>query len=224
MTTRTTRALAMMTLGLLMASPAMGDGVRFRDDQKPGTEDQVRLGKEKFAMCAGCHGAEGEGRVGMAPRLNSPSYLSVVSNEFLKRTIMEGRTGTNMAPLGQTMKPEEVDALVAYIRTWQTKDGVPLDESELKGDMATGEKLYRDICSRCHGQSGAGYSEAGSGTGIGREAFLSQASDGILRALIKNGKDNTAMRPFDAKSPVAVANLSDEEIDSIIQYLRAKAW
>jgi hypothetical protein len=46
----------------------------------------------------------------------------------------------------------------------------------------------------------------------------------MLRGIIKNGKDNTAMRPFDKKSPVAVANLTDEEIDSIILHLRKNAW
>ena len=115
-------------------------------------------------------------------------------------------------------------AVVAYIRSWQQTDGVELDESELKSDMATGERVYKDICSRCHGRSGAGYLEAGSGTGIGRKAFLDQASNGMLRAVIKNGKDNTAMRPFDNKSPVSVADLTAEEIDSVIAYLRAKAW
>ena len=69
-----------------------------------------------------------------------------------------------------------------------------------------------------------GYAEAGSGTGIGSKQLLAAASNGLLRSLIHRGKDNTAMRPFDAKAPTAVANLTDEEIDSIIQYLRANAW
>ena len=50
------------------------------------------------------------------------------------------------------------------------------------------------------------------------------ATDGFLRGVIKEGKDNTPMRPFAADSPVAVANLTDLEIDSIIQYLRTSAW
>jgi len=221
---RTVLSAGWAVLALAMAMPALGGDVEFRDDQKPGTPEQVELGKSQFAMCAGCHGAEGEGRVGIAPRLNSGSYLAVVGNDFLKRTIMEGRTGTNMAPFGASMQPEQVDGLVAFIRNWQTKPGIEINNAELDGDLAVGEKMWNNICARCHGRSGAGYSEAGSGTGIGRKGFLDQATDGMLRAVIKYGKDNTAMRPFDSKSPVAVANLTDREIDSVILYLRQNAW
>lgn len=195
-----------------------------RADQSPGTPEQVSHGKEKFATCAGCHGEAGEGRVGMGPRLNSSSYLAIVSNDFISRTIREGRPGTNMISWASMMNDEDIAGLVAYIRSWQADDGVQLNDAPLTGTADAGQKLYMSICSRCHGRSGAGYSEAGSGTGIGRKAFLDQASDGMLRAVIAKGKDNTAMRPFDEKSPVAVANLSPDEIDSIIKYLRANAW
>ena len=210
-------------LGVVTAAWAATE-VKHRPDQAAGTPEQIAKGEQLYAMCASCHGAEGEGKVGTAPRLNSPSYLAVVSNDFLKRTFVEGRTGTNMAPFGAGMSPADQDAVVAYMRNWQTKDGVELDESELKGDLKTGEEFYNNICTRCHGRSGAGYSEAGSGTGIGRAAFLDQATNGMLRGIIKQGKDNTAMRSFDEDSPVAVANLTDAEIDSVIKYLRHNAW
>lgn len=207
-----------------LSTPAEADSVAFRADQPAGTAEQVALGKEKYAMCVGCHGAEGEGRVGMAPRLNSGSYLAIVSNDFLERTIVEGRAGTNMIGWGATMNEADVDGLVAYIRSWQTTDGVELDEGDLNGNLEDGGRVWLDICSRCHGRSGAGYSEAGSGTGIGRKAFLDQISNGQLRGIIAQGKDNTPMRPFDGKSPVAVANLTPAEIDSVILYLRQNAW
>ncbi len=209
---------------LLLSGAASADDSMYRADQAPGTPEQVEAGKAAFAMCAACHGMEAEGKVGVAPRLNSSNYLAVAPNDFFKQTLMKGRTGTNMAPLGAGMPPEQVDAIIAYIRSLQDKPGVQLDDSPLKGDVATGEKLWNDICVRCHGKAGAGYSEAGSGTGIGRKDFLDVASDGFLRAVIRLGKDNTPMRSFSDDSPVAIANLSDAEIDSIIQYLRANAW
>jgi len=215
-------ATTALVFGGLALTATAGD--IHRADQAPGDADAVAAGKVSYAACGGCHGVEGEGKVGIAPRLNSSSYLAVVSNEFLKKTIVEGREGTNMIAWGTAFPEETVNNIVSYIRSWQTTPGVELDESELKGDKKTGEALYKDICSRCHGRSAAGYSEAGAGTGIGRKGFLGQASNGTLRAIVRLGKDNTAMRSFDEKSPVAVANLTDEEVDSIIQYLRANAW
>ena len=210
-------------LALLLTTVVYGANVTHRADQAPGSAEQVAKGKALYATCAACHGTEGEGKVGIAPRLNSASYLAVVSNDFLKRTIKEGRPGTNMIPWGH-MPDADIDALVAYVRAWQTTDGVELDASPLSGAATDGEKLYTTICARCHGRSGAGYSESGSGTGIGRTGFLGQIDDGTLRALIQYGKDNTPMRPFDEKSPVSVADLTAADRDAIIQYLRANAW
>lgn len=212
-----------VAVGLLSAAAA-ADGVNRRADQGAGTEEQVAKGQELFATCAGCHGTEGEGKVGVAPRLNSDSYLAVVDNQFLVDTIKDGRTGTNMIAWGPMLGDDGVDAVVAYIRNWQTKDGETLEDAPLTGSIEDGGQLFKDICARCHGRSGAGYSEAGSGTGIGRKAFLDQANDALLRGIIKKGKDNTAMRPFDGSSPVAVADLTEEQIDGIIKYLRANAW
>lgn len=217
-------ARSVALVAALLIPAAVGADVVYRADQTPGDAEQIARGKASFGMCAGCHGANGEGQIGVGPAINSPNYVAIASNELLTRTITEGRTGTNMVPFGAMLKDEGVADVVAYLRSWQTTAGVELDESPLTGDVKTGAELYRNICATCHGRNGAGYSELGSGTGVGRAAFLSMATNGFLRQVIKDGKDNTAMRPFSAKSPVAVANLTDEEIDSIISYLRAEAW
>ncbi|MCB9765223.1 MAG: c-type cytochrome [Alphaproteobacteria bacterium] len=220
----THRTRLVVTAGLVLAGVAVAADVSHRADQQPGTAEQIERGKTAFIACGGCHGAEGEGRVGMGPRLNSPSYLASVSNEFLATTIRDGRAQTNMIPWGASLGEDTVSDLVAFLRSWQTIDGYELDTSPLKGTAEQGAELYQNICSRCHGRSARGYAELGSGSGIGGSAFLGAISDGELRSLIHKGKDNTAMRPFDKDAPTAVANLTDEEIDAIIAYLRANAW
>lgn len=197
---------------------------QLRDDQAAGSADAVAAGQAAFAMCAGCHGQDGHGVIGVGPRLNSTNYLAAAPNSFFEDTLKKGRAGTNMVAFGASMPQEQVDALVAYIRSWQTTDGIELDESPLTGSTEEGEQVWNDICSRCHGRSGAGYSEAGSGTGIGRADFLDVASNGFLRAVVKNGKDNTQMKSFSTDSPISVADLTDQQIDSVIKYLRANAW
>jgi len=198
--------------------------VTTRADQALGTPEQVAAGATRYPMCAGCHGMNGEGIVGTAPRLNSDSYLKVASNDLLTQTIVEGRQGTNMIPWGAMLTEEDVSNVVAFVRDWQLTDSVSLNDGPLEGSVEQGAMLYNTVCSTCHGRSGAGYQESGSGTGIGRKGFLDQVSDAELRGFITYGKDKTAMRPFSETSPMALANLSETEIDSIIQYLRAKAW
>jgi len=209
---------------LLGALAPLAFAADLRDDQSAGSAEQIAAGQAAFAMCGGCHGMNGEGVVGVGPRLNSANYLAAAPDSFFHDTLMKGRAGTNMMAFGASLPAEQVDGLVAYIRSWQTTDSIELDESPLAGTVEMGESVWNDICSRCHGRSGAGYSEAGSGTGIGRKDFLDVASNGFLRAVIKNGKDNTQMKSFSTNSPISVADLTDEQIDAVIRYLRANAW
>jgi cytochrome c oxidase cbb3-type subunit 3 len=184
----------------------------------------VARGKAQFVVCASCHGMEGEGRTGIAPRLNSQSFLAAASDEMLARTITEGRTGTTMMAWEAMYKPDQVADIVRYMRSWQTVPTAELDESPLAGDAKSGQGTFDSICSACHGANGGGYQESANGTGIGRAAFLASVSNGYLRYLVKQGKSGTAMRPFSADSAVAVANLSNQQVDDVIAYLRDRAW
>ena len=185
----------------------------------------VAAGKEVFSTrCFTCHGNDGEGKVGMGPALASETFLAAASDEMLAKTVADGRPGTTMIPWKGALKKDEFMGVLAYIRSMAEHEPATLDEKPLAGDTKKGEQLYRSICARCHGNSGAGYSEASSGTGIGRKGFLDSASNGYIRYLVKHGKSQTQMRPFEKGAPTAVANLKDEEIDSVIAYLREKAW
>ena len=191
----------------------------------PKSKGLAAKGKEIFqSRCSGCHGMEGEGRVGIGPALASPSFLAAATNEFLVRTISNGRAGTTMVPWSSSLSPEEISAVVAHIRTLAEHTPAQLNEAPLQGDAKAGAAIFSSICSRCHGRTGGGYVESSSGTGIGRKAFLDSVTNGYLRYIIKHGKDQTQMRPFDAKAPTAVANLDDKQIDDVIAYLRENAW
>lgn len=188
------------------------------------TAELAAKGKASWVMCAACHGQEAEGRVGMAPRLASKSFLAAASDRFLKQTIENGRAGTTMTPWKAALKPDQIDGIVAFLRTAEPVPPVKLNEAPLKGDAAKGAVVYRAICATCHGRSGAGYQESGSGTGIGRAAFLESATNGYLRYLVRHGKSLTPMKAFRKNSPTAVANLSDQEIEDVLAHLRKAAW
>lgn len=186
--------------------------------------ERVVMGQQTFAMCGGCHGPDGRGRIGMGPSLVSSSFLAAASDDFLTRTITKGRTGTTMIPWGAILNDEQVASVVVYLRSLAPVPAAELDESKLRGVAEHGRVTFETICVACHGRSGGGYLESANGTGIGRKAFLAEVSDGYLRYLIANGKTDTPMRPFAADSSVAVANLTNQQIDDVIAYLRSQAW
>lgn len=180
-------------------------------------------GKTAFAVCAACHGAEGIGIIGLGPALASKSFLAAASDAYLIDTIKNGRTGTTMIPWGTTLKDPQINDIVAYIRSISKTEPAKLDNSPVKGQVANGERLYQDICASCHGVNGTGYAETQNGTAIGNAAFLKIAGDGFLRHLIRYGKSGTMMRGFDEKNVTAIANLTAQEIEDVIAYLRANA-
>jgi cbb3-type cytochrome c oxidase subunit III len=75
-------------------------------------------GETLYALhCASCHGAEGEGAEAMS--LANPVFLETASDPFIRYSIYQGRRGTEMAAWGATLTADEIDALVAFIRSWQ---------------------------------------------------------------------------------------------------------
>ncbi len=184
----------------------------------------VKLGQRLFKEnCEVCHQADAIGKPGVAPSLTNPELLSIASDKFLEGTIRDGREDTGMAPfahLGRT----KVKAIVQFLRSHQTlphRAEAVDNEPDAHGDPRLGEQWYNNICSTCHGVAGDGYMAGGTGTAIGLKGFLNKVTDGFIRETIKKGRSNTRMMGF--QGPTALANLSDQEIDDIIVYLRSQS-
>ncbi len=190
----------------------------------PNDATLVAQGKKLYAQCGACHGAEAEGRVGMAPSLVSKTFLQAAGDDMLLQTIKKGRAGTTMIPWGGMLSDSQIRSIIAFLRHKTPTEPVGLDQSPNTGHVEAGKKLFKDICRGCHGNNGGGYQETASGTGIGRKAFLGEVSDGYLRYIVNHGKSGTPMRAFSPKAATAVANLKKQEIEDVIAFLRASAW
>ena len=217
------RRASMMIMTMAVFTACSGSGPENVRSVEVSTR-AVATGKVLFGTCAACHGREAQGRIGVGPRIASDSYLAAASDDFLLQTIREGREGTTMVAWKDRFNDSQIEGLVAYLRSLHDVEPAKLDESPLRGDTANGAKVFRSICSGCHGRGGAGYQETANGTGIGRRAFLDSVSNGFLRYIITHGKDQTAMRGFSVESKTAVANLTEQEIDDTIAYLRESSW
>ena len=200
----------LVVLFLLASNPALS-----------ADESTIQQGANIYAQnCIFCHQADAIGKPGFAPSLSNAEFLSVTSDKFILGTMRDGRLGTGMPPFAHLGR-EQGRAIVAYLRSFSK---LPHRASEIdaqpaaSGDAKSGKRLFDDICSTCHGQNGDGYIAGGTGTAIGLAGTLNKASDGFLRTTIKEGRSNTRMKGFSGAD--GLANLSNQEIDDIIVYLR----
>ena len=101
-------------------------GIAAPSDPRPKrwVEGDAAAGERLFAStCSGCHGATGQG--GEGPALNNRVLLDAATDTYLVDTIGNGRRGTAMAgfltssPARPTLAPVEIEAIVAFLRTWQ---------------------------------------------------------------------------------------------------------
>lgn len=190
----------------------------------PKSNPLLKKGEALFVEnCAVCHQEDAIGKPGFAPSLTNQEFLAISSDKFLMGTIRDGRENTGMPPFAHLGR-KGARAIVAYLRSHAKVPNRAKEvdaEPESHGDPRLGKQWYDQICSTCHGVSGNGYEAGGTGTAIGFPGFLNKVSDGFLRETIKKGRANTRMLGF--QGPAAMANLSDQEIDDIIVYLRQLA-
>lgn len=183
----------------------------------------AKAGETSFNLyCVACHQQGAEGKVGFAPNIRNKDFLALASDDFLRKTIVNGRPGTAMVPWS-FLQEEQVDGLIAYLRAGESElpfDPIALDpRKRYPGNAKEGEGLFVTYCAPCHGDKGAGYATGGPGPAIGGAGFLSVASDDFIYKTLEHGRVGTAMRAF--LGPKAIANLSPHEAGSIIAYMRS---
>jgi len=173
--------------------------------------------------CSACHGSDGNGGVGVPIAL--PAFLDSVSDDYLKKTIRNGRPGRIM-PAFKTLSDAQVAAIVKYVRGWSNKSPPRYDKTKVTGDIKHGEKLFETHCQQCHGKDGMG----GKGTGVtfsrkrdlpiiapalNNAGFLASASDVMIRDTITYGREGTPM------TSMMVAGLSEGDINDVVAYIRS---
>jgi cytochrome c oxidase cbb3-type subunit 3 len=176
--------------------------------------------------CAACHGLHGEGGVGVPLAL--PDFLSTADDDFLRKTLRNGRPGRVM-PAFRSLSDTEVDALVAHLRSF-AKPGAPaprkLSTQSVQGNATRGGELFATHCASCHGANG----EGGHGTGVtfsrprnlpimppalNNPGFLAAASDAMIKATLMRGREGTPMISY------LDQGLSEQDIDDIVAFVRS---
>jgi len=176
-------------------------------------EDNRLFGEAVFAgNCAACHGETGEGGIGV--RLNSPNIVPAMSDDFLYRTIVHGRSATAM-PAWPQLNADQVAGLITYMRSWQEKKTFELAKAPRIGDYNVGKVHYDLACVQCHGAEG----EGGVGPRLINSDFLNTASDDLLYHWIAHGRTGTAMEGF-LDSEQGIVELESDDIMDVVAFLR----
>ncbi len=168
------------------------------------------------ANCIACHGASGEGSP-LAPALNDPVIRTERTADQLIKTIGLGAPGTVMVGWNQRLTSEEIAALVTLIQRW---DEIPLDAIPqppvqpiivTEQLLATGQTLYAQTCSRCHGTDGQGTRRA---PALNVQTFFDKVTtDAAMIQIVTSGVPGTAM-------PAWGDRMSVSEIEAIVAYVR----
>lgn len=162
---------------------------------------QEQHGQKLYArLCSVCHGAHGEGyKADEAPRLAQHAFLGAVDDAYLRDAIANGRPGTTMSAWSTAhrgpLSGNDLDDLIAYVRTWDDKPHIKLDQTPISGNVGNGQKIFKRECISCHGAGGIG----GPDVHIGSPALLKDASNGFLRLAIEKGRPGTKMPAFGKK-------------------------
>jgi mono/diheme cytochrome c family protein len=191
--------------------------------------------------CAGCHGADG--KVGPAPPLNDPLFVSIIPEAQLLDVIRKGRPGTPMPAFlmehGGPLTSHQVKALAGGIKArWGKADapgtaGAPPylarpsgSAEEGRESAERGKAQFKRACAVCHGEHGQGVEREGQVTRrINDPAFLALISDQALRRLVITGRPDLKMPNYAEKRPDQpdFKPLKAAEVDDLVALLASWA-
>ena len=141
------------------------------------SSDQIQAGYRLYVgQCQLCHGTNGDGIAGI--NLSRQQFKTVRSDDDIRRMITTGNPA-GMPPF--VLRPEELDDLVAFVRSGLDQGGVTFR----LGDAERGKVVYdKGGCIQCHRITGQGGRTAPDLTDIG---YIRRPSQ-IMTSLIDPNK------------------------------------
>jgi cytochrome c oxidase subunit 2 len=189
------------------------------------TAGDPRAGQARYAVCAACHGPQGEGIAAM----NAPK-LSGQGDWYLKRQLVNykgGARGTHekdtygkvMAPMAATLPDEKaIEDVVAYIMTLPDTRAAGRAVGKVSGDAKNGRQRYT-TCAACHGSDGRGIAAMNA-------PRLKGMSDWYLVTQLKNFRDGIRGAHQDdfygyQMSLLAAMLTDDQTISDLVAYINS---
>lgn len=189
-------------------------------------EADPKAGESKVALCAACHGPNGNSVVPLFPKLagQHPKYIGKQLRDMKIAQDLGGRTVPEMVAIVAALGDQDIADIAAYYGEQAISNGQAKVELVKKG-----ESIYRagirekglPACTGCHGPDGKG------NNGAGFPALAGQHSDYIEKQLkaFRVGAEEpgvTGARVNDGEKRMMrdiASRLSDLEIKSVASFI-----
>jgi cytochrome c553 len=141
------------------AAPAAHGAAAAAPAAPAAVKPDLAAGEAKFtAVCAACHGADGNSGTPANPK------LAQQHPEYVVKQLQEFKSGKRPSPIMQPMAAQLSDADMKNIAAWVTSKKAKPGFAKDKDLVAMGERIYRGgiqdrqvaACAGCHSPNGAG--------------------------------------------------------------------
>ncbi|HEC58862.1 hypothetical protein LCGC14_0470880 [marine sediment metagenome] len=173
----------------------------------------AKAGKAKAAVCAACHGADGNSPSDMFPKLagQGEPYIIKQLTEFKSGE----RDNAIMAPMAAALSDEDMADLAAYYASKKITPGAVSEEL-----VAAGEKIFRagnkesglPACMACHGPTGAGIPAA-------KWPSLSSQHAAYVEAQLKSFAEGTRSNDPNSMMRDIASKMKPEEMKAVAAYV-----
>ncbi len=176
-------------------------------------QGDASAGQAKSALCATCHGADGNSQLSINPKIagQKASYIVKQLQDFKSGA----RVGPTMAAMVAALSDEDMEDIAAWYSSQQpTVGGADPEALELGASIyRSGNKdLSVAACSACHGPSGKGNEPAGFPALGGQHAEYTLLQLQQFRSGERDNDPSGMMR-------TVVERLTDRELQALASYL-----
>jgi cytochrome c553 len=203
------------------AAAASAPAAAAKAPQGPAKPDAAAGGQRYAAVCASCHGVDGNSGIAQNPKLAQqfPAYIVKQLQEFKSGK----RPSMVMQPFAAQLNEQDMVNIAAFLADAKAKPGFARD----KDLVAQGERIWRGgladrqiaACASCHSPNGAGIpSQYPRLSGQHADYTVMQLGKFRTAANVPNVKGESA-RPNSPQMMQIASRLTDQEIRAVADYI-----
>ena len=176
-------------------------------------QGDAAAGQAKSALCASCHGSDGNSALAINPKLAGQNAAYIV------KQLMDFKSGVRADPIMAAMVLSLSEQDMQDIAAWYSSQTVSL-QGENPDSLELGETLYRAgnqeiavaACSACHSPTGQGNAPAGF------PSLSGQHAEYTLKQL-KSFRTGERANDINAMMRTIVERFTDKELEALASYV-----